>query len=78
MPNYITYSFEEIVRWAVIFALTMPRDGYPIDPLWDKRLQDIVNDITGQQSSSLGSSAEELMRKTNRHPGGLAQCHHLK
>lgn len=69
LPNYITYSFEEILRWAVIVALVIPQDGHPLDPHWDKRLRDIVDDITGQQRSNFGLSDDEPMPEANRYPG---------
>lgn len=62
-----TYSFGEIVRLAVTFALTMPRDGHPITPGWDERLHDIVDGITAPSTSS--SPTDEPKSMVNRYPG---------
>lgn len=69
MSNYRTYSFEEIVRLAVIFALTMPRDGHPITPGWGERLHEIVDGITAPSNPGSGSPADGPKPMVNRYPG---------
>jgi predicted transcriptional regulator len=64
-----TYSVGEIVRQAVIFALTLPREGHPVTPGWDERLHDIVDGITAPSRSSSGSPADEPKPMGSRYPG---------
>jgi predicted transcriptional regulator len=64
-----TYSVGEIVRQAVIFALTLPRDGHPVTLGWDERLHDIVDGITAPARSGSGSSADEPEPMGKRYPG---------
>lgn len=64
-----TYSVGEIVRQAVIFALTLPRDGHIVFPGWDERLHDIVDGITAPSRSNQGSPSDEPKPMGKRYPG---------
>lgn len=64
-----TYSVGEIVRQAVIFALTLPRHGHPITPGWDERLHDIVDEITAPSPAGSGAPPDGPQPQVSHYPG---------